>query len=201
VTDARLRGQWLNHYKFEQLSDVAWRVFTTGLLWSNENGTDGYIPDKFLNRLHPEGRQQAAEREIAVAGLWERNGDGWKFNDWATKDRNGLGQATHAQVQANLAKARERAAAWRRAHPKQNVSSKNPERVTPYVTRSVTGEVGQGQATRTSDNQQDEEQQFQVNVDTGEISGWPEEHGVPAEQQLPDVLSQMSDEQIQAEAF
>lgn len=32
MTDARLRGEWLNHIRFDSLSDAAWRVFTGACL-------------------------------------------------------------------------------------------------------------------------------------------------------------------------
>lgn len=71
MADARLRAEWLGQMRFDDLSDAAWRVFTSALMWSIGNGTDGVIPRRYLRYLHPDGVIEESVRiELVHAGLW-----------------------------------------------------------------------------------------------------------------------------------
>lgn len=55
-------------------------VYISGLAYSGEQGTDGYIPQIALASLH--GRPSDAERLVKV-GLWVALDHGYQVNDWA----------------------------------------------------------------------------------------------------------------------
>lgn len=106
MTDARLPGRWLGKILFDDLSDPAWRVFTSALMWCAEQGTDGRVPSRYLRQLHPSGEHAAAFAELARAGVWKRTPDGYELIDWS----GDLGQSTAEQVERYRANNRERVA-------------------------------------------------------------------------------------------
>lgn len=181
MTDARLRGEWIGKIKFDNLSDTAWRVFTTGLLWSAEQGTDGHIPSRYLRTLHPDGEKPDALREIAQAGIWETSPTGVQFIDWAGK----LGQSTALEVETAKAQARERQRRWRDAQRQKTAKSIGFTDTTPEalkqlsemrdVTRDIprpdTGDVGRGKGEGTGRVQQGDSQSF--DEQSGEVFDWP----------------------------
>lgn len=144
MTDARLRGEWLGNLEFDLLSDRAWRVFTGALMWCAQNGTDGFIPDRYHNRLHPDGANletRKAEKELTDAGLWEKTrhqplGKGYQLIDWD----GFLGQSTAEQVETYKANARERQRRYR-----ERERSKLEKRVMSDVTRHVGKGTGEGE--------------------------------------------------------
>jgi hypothetical protein len=151
MTDARLRGEWIGKIKFDNLTDTAWRMFTLGLMWSAEQGTDGHIPARYLRTLHPDGEQPHAIQQIAQAGFWEIITDGVQFIDWDGR----LGQSTSLQVETNKANARERQRAFRERERMKLAKAVNFQSapsesdagmrdVTRDVTSSVTHDVGKG---------------------------------------------------------
>jgi hypothetical protein len=115
MVDARLRGEWLNSMRFDQLSDIAWRVFTAGLMWSNEQGTDGAIPDRYVRLLHPNGEQPDAVAELVAAidkdgrRLWERTPGGYQIVEWDST----MGQSSADYVQRRKEANRKAQQTWR----------------------------------------------------------------------------------------
>lgn len=109
MTDARLRGAWLGKMRFDDLSDAAWRIFTSALMWSAEQGTDGVIPTRYVRQLHPLGVMEGANSELVDAGVWKRTPDGYALIDWAGE----LGQSTAEQVEKYREKNRVKAARQR----------------------------------------------------------------------------------------
>ena len=69
MTDARLPGRWLMNMKIAALSDRAWRVFTSALMWSTEQGTDGEIPPLALRFLYPADIPPSVIDELVNADL------------------------------------------------------------------------------------------------------------------------------------
>lgn len=114
MTDTRLPGPWLNNMKFDALSDTAFRVFTGSMMWCNENGTDGAIPQRYLRMTHPDGFKPDACDEIQRAGLWARTDDGYAFIDWD----GALGQETAEKIELNREK-------WRRRQRERRVREKD----------------------------------------------------------------------------
>lgn len=145
MTDSRLRGEWLNSMRFDDLSDVAWRVFTNALMWSNENGTDGHVPTRYLKMLHPDGVKTEAYAELAAAGIWTSQPVGYFLNDW----KGALGQSAAIEVETYKANARGRQQKWRdrqRDKLARTVGFQDSDSdVTRYGTRDVTENVGKGE--------------------------------------------------------
>ncbi|WP_142206757.1 hypothetical protein [Subtercola boreus] len=143
MADARLNSQWLNHPRFDDLSDAAWRVFTGALMWSNGRGTDGHVPTRYVRLLHPDGPQADACKEIEEAGLWETAVDGYVLFGWA----GDLGQSTAAQVEQTKENNRQRQQRFRDEQAKRaseiTPKSRPVGDVTRYGTRDETAYVGQ----------------------------------------------------------
>jgi hypothetical protein len=124
MTDTRLPSRWLLDPAMEQLTDRAWRTFTGSLMWSNEAGTDGFMPRRSLRFFHPEGVDSATLAEIMAAGLWVQEGNDLRVPDW---EKNG--QELREVVDGRRAGARERKRAERDRKKKAAAES---------VTRDVT---------------------------------------------------------------
>jgi hypothetical protein len=167
VTDARLPGRWASSLDMDSLSDASWRVFSYALMWSAENGTDGFIPTRYLKRLHPDGEQPEAFEQLAHQGLWVRGDAGYQLKDWDTS----LGQSTREQVETYRAKGRERTRKYRAKRTTDDAD------VTRDVTGDVRANVGKGKG-RGLGTDYDEENEA-VNTSTGEVS-WPEVASIPA---------------------
>jgi hypothetical protein len=137
MTDTRLRGEWLNNMRFDDLSDAAWRVFTNAMMWSNENGTDGVVPRRYLKMTHPDGEISEAFDEILEAGLWSESTDGYVFIDWDGV----LGQETAERVELNREKWRQRQRDKRERDRKILAKSLGVDSTPrfPSVTRDITG--------------------------------------------------------------
>lgn len=126
MTDARLPGRWLMNMKIAALSDRAWRVFTSALMWSNEQGTDGRIPPLALRFLYPADIPASVIDELVNAELAERRQDGgFDVRDWA-KTQSAAAEVEH-QRERNRTKVR--------AHRERRKSAD----VTGAVTGDVTG--------------------------------------------------------------
>ncbi|MCK9928783.1 hypothetical protein MXD62_16635 [Frankia sp. Mgl5] len=141
MVDARLPGPWLHRPEYWELSDHAWRVFTHGLMWSADNGTDGRIPPAFLTMLHRAGVPEEVADELVGRGHWERTADGgFQVIDWSGRK----GQSTDAEVQGYLARKRANQAAYRArlAAKAAAAAPPVPGRVTGHSARRVTGQVG-----------------------------------------------------------
>ena len=172
MTDARLRGEWVNAIKFDGLSDVAWRAFTGALMWSAENGTDGHIPQRYLKRLHPDGERPAAFDELVSNGIWERSADGFMLVDWD----GAMGQSSALQVETYKANWRKRQSAFREKTRRNLAVSigfepDSPTPATRDVTSSVTRDVGKGKGE--GKGSRDIEKGFdneKVNLLTGEVT-------------------------------
>lgn len=182
MSDARLRSEWLGQMRFDDLSDTAWRIFTSALMWSVGNGTDGVIPKRYLRYLHPEGVKPEANVEIVQAGLWTEQGDAFVLIDWA----GALGQSTAEQIEKYRDDARERQRRRReRARERRETqeagrqeSTPHSGAVTPEVTRDILRDVtpnvgigiGNGKGTG---NGHDEGTEQSVDERTGEVTSWP----------------------------
>lgn len=134
MTDSRLPGHWLNEMRFMDLTDRQWRIFTNGLMWSNEQATDGYIPDRYLRLLHPKGVEDADIDALVNCEVLERTDGGLQFVRWS--DPNGLRQSLAADVRGYRDRKRQNQAAYR--------ERRKAESVTGHVGGNVAGQVGEG---------------------------------------------------------
>lgn len=172
MTDARLRGGWLGKILFDDLSDPAWRVFTSALMWCAEQGMDGRVPSRYLRQLHPSGEHAEAFAELVRVGIWKRTPEGYELNDWS----GDLGQSTAEQVEryrannrAKVARSRARAAERAKAHAEGNPAEEDPqvrteESATGDETSDVTRYVGKGKGSGADKG---------VNENSGSVHSWP----------------------------
>jgi hypothetical protein len=133
VVDTRLRGEWLHTPRFDDLSNEAWRLFTLAMMWSNEQGTDGVVPVRYLKVLHPSVDPERIS-ELETAGLVDITDEEIRFGEWSRD----LGQSTAQEVEGRRENARKRQREWRE---RQAVKSGSE---TDDVTRDVTRYVGTG---------------------------------------------------------
>ncbi|MFZ8758627.1 hypothetical protein ACO03V_14520 [Microbacterium sp. HMH0099] len=126
MTDARLPGHWLNEMRFMDLSDHEWRVFTNLLMWSVEQGTDGRVPTRYVNTVHPDGVSDADIDTLVTCELIKRTPDGLQFLRW--DDPHGLRQSLAATVDGYRQRKRKNQADYRQR----------------LKDESVTGHVGEG---------------------------------------------------------
>lgn len=145
MTDARLPSRWLLHPTYEALSDRAWRVHTSALMWACEQGTDGEIPARTLRLLHPDGGTTEDARELIASGLWKETDAGWLVTDW------GKSQSLAADVERQ----RERNRLKQRAHRERVAAASQPGDNPDDVTGYVSGEsLRQGEARRGEDSEE-----------------------------------------------
>jgi hypothetical protein len=137
-----------SHRKAIKAGTHAIGLWTLSGSWSNDNGTDGFIPDYVAARFDPDYEALAAR--LVEVGLWtaeEINGEkGWLFHDWTGEEGGEKRNYTRAEVEkkrrewANRkAKSRER-----QAGVPHNVTRDN--RVTPNgLTRDSNVTAGSAQ--------------------------------------------------------
>ena len=107
-----------------------------GLVWCNQHGTDGFIPEHALRRVTDDSEPESAAAELVRVGLWAVVEGGWKIVDFE-KDQPSAADVERKQV---LARARQRV---RRQHLGGDHSLCDPKhcqqasRVTAGVTNAV----------------------------------------------------------------
>lgn len=111
--------------------------------WSNDQGTDGFVPDYAAARLDPQYEAKAAR--LVSAGLWttaERGDDrGWQFHQWAGDETSPKRNYTRAETEQ-----KRREAAERQAKSRERRAS---------VTRDVTRDNGVTHASVTPKSQRE----------------------------------------------
>jgi len=61
---------------------IAIGLFAVGLMWSARHLTDGYLPRAVVKSFRHVDRPLAVAAALTKAGLWDRNGSGWKIHDY-----------------------------------------------------------------------------------------------------------------------
>jgi hypothetical protein len=102
MTDSRLPDRWLMNPIMRELSDTDWRVYTWGLMQSNNQQTDSYIPASALVLLHPDGRQPESYERLCAVGLWEQVPSGYQAIDWGNSQTLSSAQTCSAGEQATV---------------------------------------------------------------------------------------------------
>ena len=129
MTDSRLPDRWLTNHSYLDLSDTGWRLFTYGLMWSNQQGTDGRIPKSCL-RVLGQTVDGVAVNELVAAGKWAETFDGFQFvGDWEVD----LGQSWAGDVENKRALNRDRQRAFRARAAVEGDSPSSEGSVTRYV--------------------------------------------------------------------
>jgi hypothetical protein len=123
-----------SHRKAIKAGLAAIGLWTRAGSWSNDQGTDGFIPDYVVIGYGPEAESCAAR--LVEVGLWEVaevDGEkGWMFHEW-TGDERGRRNKTRAEVAEER-----RAGAERKARSRERMQRDRPvghAGVTPHVTR------------------------------------------------------------------
>src|SRR5690606_32850680 len=69
-----------SHPKVLATDPAALGLWVVAGAWSSANLTGGFVPDRALPRLLPDGASLA--KELVAAGLWKRSKGGYLFHDW-----------------------------------------------------------------------------------------------------------------------
>ncbi|GEC74004.1 hypothetical protein [Microbacterium maritypicum] len=147
MTDARLPGRWLTDPDFDALTDRLWRVHSSALMWSAEQGTDGMIPRRTLRLLHPEGAHPADADALVERGLWEAEGEGYRVSEW---DRT---QSLAADMERKRELDRDRKRRQRAKEPVTRDGMRDGTRESPRLGEERLGEARPGQAKRSGDSE------------------------------------------------
>ena len=85
MTDVRLPERWLSDRRLRLVSDQAFRLFVTALLWCVTNRTDGVFWDDDLRLMPGVDPERAGDcaAECVKRGLMTRRGDRWEVVDFA----------------------------------------------------------------------------------------------------------------------
>ena len=103
---AKIDDKFPEHEKVVGLSNAAFRLHVSAICYASRNETDGRISQAAAKALHGVASRTG---ELVEAGLWERNGVGWKIHDFLQYN------PSHEQLEKKRAEARERIAKARRA--------------------------------------------------------------------------------------
>ncbi|WIB66747.1 hypothetical protein DEI93_12345 [Curtobacterium sp. MCBD17_035] len=139
MVDSRLPSRWLHDPRMDGLSDTSWRIFTCGLMLSNEQQSDGYIAPGQLRWLHPVAAEASAVQELVLAGLWGVDGIGYRVTSWDET------QTTAAQLSDKRRKSRESSQKARDVARKRRTSG-TATHVIDHVIGHHQGEDRKGQA-------------------------------------------------------
>lgn len=134
MVDARLPGRWLMERRMRAMSRGAWSLFTTALMFCNEQLTDGVIFKEELRLLHQEPTEAECD-ELERLGLWHRDGPRFVFTDWD----KGLGQTTSEAFLGERERKRKNQADKRE---RERTKAEKAAAVQPHVTDRVTGDMG-----------------------------------------------------------
>lgn len=140
MTDARLPGRWLTDPAFDALSDRLWRVHSSALMWSAEQGTDGLIPRRTLRLLHPEGADAADADALVEGRLWHAEGSDYRVSEW---DRT---QSLAADLERKRELDRERKRRQRAKEPVTRDGMRDGMRESPRLGEDRLGEARPGEA-------------------------------------------------------
>lgn len=98
-------------------------------MWSNEQGTDGFIPSEMVERLLPCDHHGTGPDELVDRGIWVRTSGGFSTaGDWESD----FGQTTAAKIKKLLQRKKENQQAYRDRLKEETSQLK-----------SVTGHVGE----------------------------------------------------------
>lgn len=87
MTWANFDDNFADHPKVAGLSDGAFRLHTSGILYSARYLTDGVVPVSAAKRLTP-GYQPGHLTELVSAGLWALEEGGYHIHDYLQWNRS-----------------------------------------------------------------------------------------------------------------
>lgn len=108
VVDARFPERWLNDTRITRLSGDAFKLFGLGLMFAVANKREGFLYEDDLDDIKRIDRSRVFELE--QAGLWERDGNGWRLDEYAETQTSlaELEASARARVLARDRKVRQR---------------------------------------------------------------------------------------------
>ena len=115
------------HPKIVALTDKAFRLHLTALVWCARNLTDGLISPLGMRISSANASLERPNRvvqQLVSSGLWEPNGDGWRIHHYLEYN------PSRAELQDKRKQARERQRRYRQP------GNASPSRVTPRVTNA-----------------------------------------------------------------
>jgi hypothetical protein len=149
-----------------ELSDTDWRVYTWGLMQSNNQQTDGLIPASALVLLHPDGLQPDSYKRLCALGLWVQIANAYQSARWDETQT----------LSSDLLRRRDNSRT--RQQRKRNLDAANKAAepsfsVTRDVTRDVLGEDRLGKArTGKARQEQGTSPTDTYDPETGEVANW-----------------------------
>ena len=117
----RLDDNFADHPKIIALGDTAFRLFITGLCYSNRQLTDGVIPYQIVNAWVGDNPEKPSD-ELEDQGLWERVDKGFQIRSYTEY------QPTRDKVHRKRDEARER---LRRYREKQGNADETEKKLSP----------------------------------------------------------------------
>ena len=145
MTDGRIPGQWIGSPEYDDFGVNAWGLFTRAIAWSNEHGTDGAIPTRYLGVIFPweKGLREACD-ELVTRGKLTKTENGYQLPRWSEDARaGGLGQETASRVAELREQRRVRAQRARDRKRDPDLMARDVTRnIASDKTRDVTHRVG-----------------------------------------------------------
>jgi hypothetical protein len=117
----RIDDNFADHPKIIALGDTAFRLFITGLCYSNRQLTDGVIPYQIVNAWVGDNIEKPSD-ELEDQGLWERVDKGFQIRSYTEY------QPTRDKVHKKRDEARER---LRRYREKQGNADETQKKLSP----------------------------------------------------------------------
>ncbi len=87
MTWANFDDNFADHPKVLALTDAAFRLHVSGILYCARYLTDGHVPTAQAPKLSP-GYKPAQLRELVSSGLWERSKGGYQIHDYLDWNRS-----------------------------------------------------------------------------------------------------------------
>lgn len=140
MTDARLPGRWLTDRRLMRLSDAAFRLHVTALMFAVENRTEGELDDADLSLVPRVDPGRAVELE--KAGLWTRERDHWCI---AGFDATQTSRAQLEGLDQRQKQDRQRAQRYRENRRRSRDASRDESRDDPRDDKGIGTGTGQGQ--------------------------------------------------------
>lgn len=109
----RLDDNFADHPKIIALSDTAFRLFITGLCYSNRQLTDGVIPYQIVNAWVGDNPEKPSD-ELEDQGLWERIDKGFYIRSYTEY------QPSREKIEKKRDEAKERLRRYREKHGNAN---------------------------------------------------------------------------------
>lgn len=135
MTWVRFEDRFPWHRKVRPLSDAAFRLHVSGICWSTEHLTDGFVPAEDLGIVSDVRTPTRYLQELVFRGLWLEVEGGWEINDYLAYNQSAQQvRASREAAAERQRRAREAATARRESQGqsrRDSRSSSDDEAVPP----------------------------------------------------------------------